>query len=471
MSTRFSFIHRRPSELLIEAEMTLKSAIDEWESHRPMANVVDRVEHGLLERHRWLVAMGALFIQMSLGAIYAWGVFTGELTDKDGEFGFSATQTQWIFSVGLASFAAMMLVAGKAVADLGPRPVAIIGGILLGTGYGFAGFFGDQFWVQVVCIGLLGGSGIGLAYVVPIAVSVRWFPDKKGLMTGFAVAGFGFGALLWVQLAGDWGNLIERFGVLNTFLIYSVIFGILVHIGGLLMTYPPDGWTPKGWTPPSASTISGSSGEPTPSDMIKKPQFIGLWLSFVFLALAGLMLIGINKLFGRDALLESGAYTDLASAGAAASTAYAVAFALCNGLGRIGWGFIADRIGWHRSMMIMAISQGFLVIGFYYLGTSLASLYVFLALTCFNFGGNFALFPLATASRFGVKNLGINYGLMFSAYGIGGIAGPIMAGVFKGSGNGEGLSVWLAPFVIAGVLCLAAGVLVFLSGRTRPANP
>jgi MFS family permease len=203
--------------------------------------------------------------------------------------------------------------------------------------------------------------------------------------------------------------------------------------------------------------------------MIKRPQFVGLWLSFVFLALAGLMLIGINKLFGRDALLESGAYTDLASAGAAASSAYAVAFALCNGLGRIGWGFIADRIGWHRSMMIMAISQSFLVIGFYYLGTSLASLYVFLVLTGFNFGGNFALFPLATASKFGVKNLGINYGLMFSAYGIGGIAGPIMAGVFKDSGNGEGLSVWLAPFVIAGVLCLAAGVLVFFSGRSRSA--
>ena len=134
---------------------------------------------------------------MSLGAIYAWGVFTGELTDKSGNFGFTATQTQWIFSVGLASFAAMMLIAGKAVADIGPRPVAIAGGILLGTGYGLAGFFGQQFWVQVLCIGVMGGAGIGLAYVVPIAVGVRWFPDKKGLMTGFAVAGFGFGALLW----------------------------------------------------------------------------------------------------------------------------------------------------------------------------------------------------------------------------------------------------------------------------------
>lgn len=440
--------------------MNLKTAIDGWEHHRPMIDVIETVEAGLLVRHRWLVALGAVLIQMSLGAIYAWGVFTGELTDKGGEFRFSATQTQWIFSVGLASFAAMMMVSGKAMAAVGPRPVVIAGGVLLGTGYGLAGLFGQQFWVQVLCIGVLGGAGIGLAYVVPIAVGVRWFPDKKGLMTGFAVAGFGFGALLWVQLAGDWGHLIERIGVLNTFLVYSVVFGILVHIGGLLMTYPPEDWRPAGWNPPSGETGLRGGSEFTPRSMLSRIQFYQLWLAFVFLALAGLMLIGINKLYGQDALMASGAFTDLAAAGAAASTAYAVSFALANGLGRIGWGFIADHIGWRRSMMAMAITQSLLMIGFFYLGGTLVALYVFLALTGFNFGGNFALFPLATASRFGVKNLGTNYGLMFSAYGIGGIAGPIMAGMFKDAGAGRGLDAWLAPFLIAGALCFVAVVLV-----------
>ncbi len=187
-------------------------------------------------------------------------------------------------------------------------------------------------------------------------------------MTGFAVAGFGFGALLWVQLAGDWGHLIERYGVLNTFLIYSVVFAVLVHIGGLLMTYPPAGWKPAGWNPPQAQAEQEAAHTFTPHTMIAKPQFYVLWLSFVFLALTGLMLIGINKLYGRDALMESGAFTDLAAAGAATSTAYAMAFALSNGLGKIGWGFIADRIGWRRSMMIMAVTQSFLMIAFYYMG-------------------------------------------------------------------------------------------------------
>ena len=233
------------------------------------------------------------------------------------------------------------------------------------------------------------------------------------------------------------------------------------------MTYPPDGWKPEGWNPPVAHAHQQASSEFTPHSMAKSPQFYALWLSFVFLALGGLMLIGINKLYGRDALMESGAFTDLAKAGAAASTAYAVAFALSNGLGRIGWGFIADRIGWRRSMMIMAATQSVLMISFYYMGGSLVALYVFLALTGFNFGGNFALFPLATANWFGVKNLGINYGLMFSAYGIGGIVGPIMAGMFKDAGTGQGLTVWLAPFMIAGALCLVAVILIVSAKEPR----
>jgi OFA family oxalate/formate antiporter-like MFS transporter len=166
--------------------------------------------------NRWLVVLGAILIQLCLGAIYAWSVFTPSLT-KD-PFNFTSSQTQWIFGVGLASFAVVMIIAGRLQAKFQPRIVAAAGGIVLGVGYIGASFVGVSFLGHLVCIGLIGGAGIGLAYVVPIAVGVKWFPDKKGMLTGLAVAGFGFGALIWVKLAGDWGHLISTYGVATTFL-------------------------------------------------------------------------------------------------------------------------------------------------------------------------------------------------------------------------------------------------------------
>ncbi|MEW8584865.1 MAG: MFS transporter, partial [Candidatus Thiodiazotropha sp.] len=161
--------------------------------------------------NRWLVVVGAILIQLALGAIYAWSVFTALLTDPAGPYAFSASETAWVFSAGLATFAIVMVLAGRWLPKVGPRTLAVSGGLLLGTGYVLGGLFGSSFWAQLLFIGLIGGAGIGLGYVVPIAVGVKWFPDKKGLITGLAVAGFGFGATIWVKLAGSWFG-----GLLNT---------------------------------------------------------------------------------------------------------------------------------------------------------------------------------------------------------------------------------------------------------------
>jgi OFA family oxalate/formate antiporter-like MFS transporter len=201
--------------------------------------------------------------------------------------------------------------------------------------------------------------------------------------------------------------------------------------------------------------------------MLRTPGFYAIWLSFMFLAMAGLMLVGVNKLFGRDALVESGWYDDPLAAGAAASTSYAISFALANGLGRIGWGAISDRTGWRLAIVLMAVTQGLLMFGFFQFGGNLIALYIFLALTGFNFGGNFALFPLATANRFGTQAVGANYPLIFTAYGIGGIVGPIMAGGFKDAATDSGTDAWLLPFMIAGSLCLVAAVLIALTHSRR----
>ncbi len=174
--------------------------------------------------NRWSAVFGAIIIQLCLGAIYAWSVFTKPLV----EAGWTKTQTQAVFAAGLALFAIVMVIAGRLMPKLGPRKLAMSGGVVLGLGYLLAGLFaGTNFWLVFLFVGIIGGSGIGLAYVVPIAVGMRWFPDKKGLITGLAVAGFGFGAMLWVKLAGNWGNLLANYSLSKTFTIYGIIFFLL----------------------------------------------------------------------------------------------------------------------------------------------------------------------------------------------------------------------------------------------------
>lgn len=163
--------------------------------------------------NRWWVVLGAVLIQLCLGAIYAWSVFTPALK----EAGWSKLDTQIVFAVGLASFALVMVFAGSRLQRWGPRVLALSGGLTLGAGYLLAGLGGaDSFWGVCLGVGLIGGAGIGLGYVVPIAVGMRWFPEHKGMITGLAVAGFGFGAMGWVKMAGSWGNLIADLGLAQT---------------------------------------------------------------------------------------------------------------------------------------------------------------------------------------------------------------------------------------------------------------
>ncbi|MBN1884198.1 MAG: MFS transporter, partial [Candidatus Krumholzibacteriota bacterium] len=199
--------------------------------------------------NRWIVVVGAILIQLCLGAIYAWSVFTKQITipvADGGLYGFSTKQAMGVFSAGLVTFAVVMVLAGRLQARIGPRPVAVLGGIVLGAGYVLGAFLGGSFTAQLVCIGIVGGAGIGLAYVVPIAVGVKWFPDKKGMISGLAVAGFGFGATLWVKLAGSWfGGLLNTTsffglpGVQSVFFIYGIVFLLLVLIGATVMVNPP----------------------------------------------------------------------------------------------------------------------------------------------------------------------------------------------------------------------------------------
>lgn len=401
--------------------------------------------------NRGFVVLGAILIQLALGAIYAWSVFTPTLKAE----GWSSENTQWVFAVGLASFALFMVIAGKKLNTWGPRTLAWTGGIILGIGYLLAGIIGGtSFIALLILIGLVGGAGIGFAYVVPIAVGMRWFPDKKGMITGLAVAGFGFGAMLWVKLAGSWGHLIENAGLSTTFMIYGVAFAAMVIIGGLWMRFPPVGWKPDGFEEKQSSANVKTTDEKdfTSAEMLRKPQFYLIFLTFVFSAGAGLMSIGLMKLYPMQALMESGLSETAASA--IAGTAMAVFFSLANGVGRIVWGILSDKIGRKLSIILMTAIQGVTVILFTYMAGTEVLLYLGATLIGFNFGGNFALFPTITADTFGAKNVGQNYPFIFLAYGVGGIFGPILGGKMGDLNN------FALAFTISGIAVLIGTLLI-----------
>jgi MFS transporter, OFA family, oxalate/formate antiporter len=407
---------------------------------------------------RGLVVLGAIMIQLALGAIYAWSVYTKGLEES----GWSKAQTQMVFSAGLAFFAIFVVIAGRMMPRTGPKKLAILSGIVLGLGYTLAGLSGaENFTTTFIFVGVMGGTGIGLGYVVPIAVGMRWFPDKKGLITGLAVAGFGFGATLWMTLADKLGplgggQLIQNIGISNTFIVYGIAYLVIVVIGGLWMVFPPEGWLPQGWTPPvstSSKPVAGSV-DFTSGEMLRTPQFYLILITFAFGASAGLMSIGLMKLWPMQALQANG--ISEADASAAATLAMAVFFALFNGLGRIIWGMISDKIGRKTSIILMTVTQGIFVFMFQYMAGNPTTLYLFAMLIGFNFGGNFALFPTITADTFGTKNIGQNYGWVFLAYAIGGIFGPILGGKLGDAGN------FPLAFTICGVLCIVAVVTIGL---------
>ncbi|MCD6459225.1 OFA family MFS transporter [bacterium] len=385
--------------------------------------------------YRWLVVVGAVVIQLCLGAIYAWSIFVNPLKNQ---FGFTTTQTQVVFAVGLASFSFIMILAGRWQDKAGPKIVAVTGGILLGLGYFLASFTNGSFYGILLTIGVIAGSGIGFAYVCPIAALIKWFPDMRGFITGLAVAGFGAGAWLFAQLST---SFIDSKGVMGTFFYLGIIFFVSTLAGSIFMVNPPKDWKPKGWQPQNQADKKEAK-DFNWKQMVKTGRFVKIWIMFMFGATAGLMVIGNLKTFGIACGLSS----------AVTSSAVGV-LAIFNGVGRVVWGLVSDKLGRTRAMFLMFVSQCVIMLMLPKLGSSALLLTVASAWIGFNFGGNFALFPSLTADFFGTKFVGVNYGLVFTSYGIAGIFGPIFGGkVFDLTGN------YVVAFITASVLCLIAAI-------------
>ena len=375
---------------------------------------------------RYLVMFGAIVAQLCLGSIYAWTIFQTALLENE-PYQWHKLLTQLPFSVGLASFALFMIFAGKWQDRVGPTKVATVGGILLGCGYTLAGLVdiiaaGNEIlgflWLALT-YGVIGGAGIGFAYVCPIAALVKWFPDLKGLITGIAVAGFGAGALIFTQVETA---LIPEDGTVGlTFFLLGILYLVAVVSSAQLLRNPPIGWTPENYTKPEMHVTPTGKQDAEPLEMIKTPEFWLLWGMFVLAASAGLMTIGNVKSF---AIAQN---TTIANDAVLAASIAGI-LSIFNAAGRIVWGAISDRIGRTITMILMFGTLGVSMI-FFSLQIEVITLTIGAALIGFCFGGNFALFPSATADYFGTKNLGSNYGLVFTSYGVAGILGPFLAGV------------------------------------------
>ena len=433
---------------------------------------------------RWTVIAGGLIVQIILGTVYAFSVFVRPL---ETELGWSRATTQWAFSIALVTFAIVMIPAGRLQDRIGPRKVASIGGVLLGVSFllGAALVSADRPWALYLTYGVIGGAGIGFAYVCPIAAAVKWFPDKKGLITGLAVAGFGAGALFFAGPAsvlllppGGSGETMSLgqivlvglglspgaeagIGWRAFFVLHGIVAGGAVLLGATLLRNPPEGWTPPGWQPDES--VSKIQREIEWDEMLGRPLACMLWLTFIFGATSGLLAIGQWKpMMGTILGGKSFAPGWMGSFGRFVEPV--AILAIFNAVGRILWGKISDLIDRPRAMMLMFLGQGLAFMMLVGVQSHLA-VFVASAWVGLNFGGIFALFPSATADYFGTRNFGMNYGFIFTAYGVAGILGPAVGGVLY-----DATQSYVMAFVFAGVLCFlaaASSVVVWALAR-RP---
>ncbi|MAE64192.1 MAG: MFS transporter [Phycisphaeraceae bacterium] len=346
-------------------------------------------------------------------------------------------------------------------APTGVASAAVVAGVLLGDQY--VGKLGevDRLFLLWGTVGFLAGAGIGFAYVCPLAALIKWFPDHKGLVSGLAVTGFGFGAFLFkAETLGAFGFL-KTHSIEQLFVVHGLVSLVVVAAGAMLLRNPP-------------GTVQAAVAAPSDTawqDTLRSPAFHVLWIMFFSGAMAGLMVIGIVKVFAGEQLVASALATgealdDPARRSLLDKGAAAVGWlAIFNALGRVTWGLISDRIGRTASFVAMFTLQAVMMFLLISMRSEL-SLAIAASIVGFNFGGNFALFPSATADRFGARNMGVNYGWVFTSYGIAGVVG-IAAGNVAKTMTGS----YAAAFALAGALCLvSAGLAIYLQWRLPPTD-
>src|SRR3954449_9529695 len=394
---------------------------------------------------RWWIAIAAVLVQLALGAVYAWSVFNGPL---QAEFGWSKSQVVLPFEVAIGVIFIGTLVGGRIQDRRGPRPVALAGVVLYSVGIMLASLVNtkDQLWLLVLTYGVMGGIGLGLAYITPIAMLAKWFPDKRGLITGIAVGGFGFGAVITGPVAKNLlAGTSHKPGVFLPLGIAYLVAGLL---GASMFRNPPAGYTVPGWEPSASARNVATTEVYDLGGALRTPQW---WLLTAILTL--------NTLTGIAFISQaSDAAQGLTGISAGAAATFVGLMGLFNGAGRIGWAALSDGIGRMRAFFGMLLVQGlaFLLLPH----VAFAVFAVLAALIYLSYGGGFGTMPATAADFFGTPNAGAIYGAMIIAWSIGGVVGPLIAARLYESTGG-----YTTPFPVLGVVALVSAALPLI---TRP---
>jgi OFA family oxalate/formate antiporter-like MFS transporter len=368
-----------------------------------------RLESRTSIANRWGIAAAGFLMQMALGAVYAWSVFRVPLATQ---FHWSIEQVTLTFTISIFVLGVSAFFGGLWLNKKGPRVVALTGGFLYGLGVFLASFTANKLWWLYLSYGLIGGIGVGFSYIVPVAVLVKWFPDRRGLITGIAVGGFGAGALVFAPIAT---RLIQSVGILQTFAYLGLAYLVITTATGYFMQNPPTGWMPEGWTPSTTETAQRAATDYTLADALKTWQWWALWALLFLNTSAGISIIS----------QESPMFQEIARVSAVVAAGMVGIASIGNAVGRIFWAWISDAITRRWTFVTMFLLQ----VGLFWILPGLSSaatltVLSFIVLMCY--GGGFGTMPAFAADYFGSKNVGPIYGLMLTAWGSASAFGPLL---------------------------------------------
>jgi OFA family oxalate/formate antiporter-like MFS transporter len=391
--------------------------------------------------NRWWRVVGALLMNLSLGSLYAFSIFIAPL---EKEFGWNRAQTSWIFTIAIFAFGTSFVLAGRLQDRYGPFVVSVIGSIFLASGLILASFTNSLLWIFVT-LGVIMGFGNGFGYATPIPVLSKWFPDRRGLAVGFAVAGYGAGSAILALIVPP---LLKTVGWRGVFMDLGIAFFVATMIAAFLLKNPPAGWKPAGWAPSTTSKTVATTYDYKPSEMLRTGQFKLMWLAYCLGAAAGLMTISQLIPFAKSVGLPATAAT------------FTLLIAACgNATGRILSGQISDKIGRLQTLRLMILISA-ITMPIIANVSNLTFVYFLIFVVYYCFGTLLSVFPSTTADFFGTKNLGVNYGWMFTAYAVAGIVGPMIGGYFFKTYNN-----YTVAFYTGGILAVVALASILLAHR------